>query len=205
MKRSVLLTLVLVVGCTPTPAPQPPAVAMTSLLEFPVPKFSFTERNGATITTADTAGKVWLASFVFTRCTGPCPQVAATMARLQDAFKDDADVLLVTFTIDPDRDTLTDLKKYADQYRADPKKWLFCTGPEKDIHAFAVDGFKLLAQKSATPKPGEEFDHSSRIAVVDRNNIIRGTFEGKPDPHNPAALENSIKSLQALVKQLQRP
>ena len=60
----------------------------------PVGDFSLTERGGRTVTPADLAGKVWVASFVFTRCTGPCPQVTATVARVQDALRNESDVRL---------------------------------------------------------------------------------------------------------------
>src|SRR5262245_7947558 len=97
----------------------------------PVDDFSLTERGGRTVTNADLAGKVWVASFVFTRCTGGCPQVTGTVARLQDAFRDEPGVRLVTFTVDPERDDPDELKKYADLYGADPERWLFLTGQEE--------------------------------------------------------------------------
>src|SRR4051794_9583276 len=68
----------------------------------PVADFSLTERDGRTVTNADLAGKVWVASFVFTRCAGPCSQVSGTMARLQKELEGQKDVALVTLTVDPE-------------------------------------------------------------------------------------------------------
>ncbi|CAN5165386.1 SCO family protein [soil metagenome] len=199
--KRLLLPMVLLIG-----ACQPPAkpVASATVLDFVVPAFSFTERSGTMVTNKELKGKVWVASFVFTRCTGPCPQVAATMARLQEELKDSPDVMLVTFTIDPDRDSLADLKKYADQYRADPKRWLFLTGPEKEVHEFATKGFKLLAKKSETPKPGEEFDHSSKLAVVDKSGIIRGYFDGMAVNGDTKMLDESLAKLKTMVGELSK-
>src|SRR5690348_6284344 len=87
----------------------------------PVGDFALTERGGRTVTNADLAGKVWVASFVFTRCTGPCPQVTATVARAQAALRDEPDVRLVTFTVDPQHDTADELKEYANHFGADPE------------------------------------------------------------------------------------
>ena len=115
---------------------------------------------------------MWVASFVFTRCSGPCPQVSATMARLQKELnlKETADLRLVTFTVDPDRDTPNELKEYATRYQADPEKWLFLTGlPEAELHKL-LEG-RLQGDGPAEPptrRPGDEFDHSSRLAVVDK-------------------------------------
>src|SRR3954469_23761172 len=106
-------------------------------LDYPVGEFSLTERSGKTVTDKDLRGKVWIGSFVFTRCTGPCPAVTNTMGRLQTELKDElkaGTVKLVTFTVDPARDDLKALRDYANARQADPDNWLFLTGDEKTIH-----------------------------------------------------------------------
>src|SRR5215470_9833230 len=84
-----------------------------------VPAFDLTERSGRTVSDQSLRGKVWVAAFVFTRCTGPCPQVTATMARLQKelnlARRDD--LRLVTFTVDPERDQPKELQDYARHFQ----------------------------------------------------------------------------------------
>jgi len=67
-------------------------------LDYPVGSFSLTERSGKTITDKDLRDKVWVASFVFTRCTGPCPAVTGTVSQLQSELAGEADVRFVTFT-----------------------------------------------------------------------------------------------------------
>ena len=140
---------------------------------FPVPDFALTERNGETITKDDMLGKVWVASFIFTNCAGPCPKVTATMARLQKELDlaNQPNLRFVTFTIDPKRDTPTVLQEYAKHFQADPERWLFLTGDEKTIHELSVEGFKLLSERSPQPNPplGQEFDHSTKLCVVDKN------------------------------------
>ena len=86
--------------------------------------FALTERSGRTVTRADLEGKVWVAAFVFTCCAGPCPQVSGTMAELHRDVANDPDVRLVTFTVDPERDTPPVLKQYAERYGADAERWL---------------------------------------------------------------------------------
>jgi cytochrome oxidase Cu insertion factor (SCO1/SenC/PrrC family) len=147
----------------------------------PVGDFSLTERNGRTVTSTDLAGKVWIASFVFTRCTGPCPQVTGTVARIQDALRSERDVRLVTFTVDPERDDPDELKKYADHFGADPERWLFLTGPEAEQYRLIEKGFLQGVQrnKGADAKPGAEVTHSTRLVLVDRRGHIRGFFDGR--------------------------
>src|SRR5262245_60668820 len=86
----------------------------------PVGPFSLTERSGQTITDKDLLDKVWVASFVFVRCTGPCPRVTTTMQRLQGELTQ-RDIRLVTFTVDPQRDQPRELRIYADNHNADPE------------------------------------------------------------------------------------
>lgn len=181
----------------------PPSVPETVLES--VPAFTFAERNGAAISNDTLKGKVWIASFVFTRCSGTCPQVAATLARLQSELADVPNLRLVTFTIDPDRDTPEELKKYAERYRADPERWLFLTGGEKAIHALANDGFHVLAKKRPDGKPGDEFDHSTMLVLVDKAGRIRDYYDGMPPLDGPkdkyeASLKRLIEDVRSLAK-----
>ena len=202
------LFLVHSVGCAPT-GPTPTGSA-TPDISIPVPDFTLTERSGKKVSRDDLKGQVWVASFVFTRCSGPCPQVTATMARLQKELDlaNTPDVRLVTFTVDPDKDTPNELKEYAARYQADPERWLFLTGmPEAELHKLLHDGFKVTAQRAADPKAGDEFDHSSRLAVVDKQGNIRGYFDGirvGSTPESEAEFNDSLNQLRAKVAELRR-
>ena len=155
---------------------------------FTVTPFAMTERSGKPVSNEDLQGKVWVASFVFVRCSGPCPSVTATMARLQSELDlaNTPDLRLVTFTIDPERDTPDELKKYAERYSAHPDRWLFLTGKEDEIHRLAKNGFKLGVDRSQSPHPpeGQEFDHSTRLVVIDKAGRVRGFFDGFQGPND---------------------
>jgi cytochrome oxidase Cu insertion factor (SCO1/SenC/PrrC family) len=163
--------LLVLVGCNSTPA-------LDDL--GPVGDFRLVERSGRTVTQADLRGKIWVASFVFTRCTGPCPQITGTMAKLQSELSGQ-DVLLVSFTVDPDRDQLADLREYADHFGADKERWLFLTGPKDVIDPLCEKGFGLGLQRNTGKdvKPGQEITHSTRLTLVDRYGHKRGYFDGR--------------------------
>ncbi len=183
MVQFLLFLSLLITGCgRPAPTPHaPPPRAEAPDLDYPVGTFSLTERSGKTVTDADLKGKVWVASFVFTRCTAGCPQVAATVARLQTEFAAEPDVRLVTFTVDPARDDKAELQKYATHFHADPARWLFLTGDEKAVHTLLEQQFKQGVGERPGPgvKAGTEFaQHSTKLAVVDRKGVVRGIYDG---------------------------
>src|SRR5579871_1495253 len=128
------LLVCLLAGCGASARPGTDSMPSAPDLNYPVGHFALTERSGRTITEKDLQGSVWIASFVFTRCTGPCPQVTATVARLQNELKDEPNVRFVTFTVDPANDDMTKLREYAKHFNADDERWLFLTGEEAVIH-----------------------------------------------------------------------
>jgi protein SCO1 len=135
--------------------------------------FTFTERSGKKVTKADLLGHPWLISFIFTRCAGPCPKVSTQMSELQSLVKG-SDVRLVTLTVDPDFDTTSVLSRYADTYRADPKRWLYLTGDKRKTYQMINNSF-LMPVKEYTGKdrePGYEVMHSTNIMLVNEKGVV---------------------------------
>jgi len=183
---------------------QPPAAADD--VDFPVQDFSFTERSGRTVTRADLLGKVWVAGFVFTRCTGSCPQVCATMARLQKETAGEPDVRLVNFSVDPRHDTPEVLSRYAERYQADPERWLFLTGDRDQVYDLIGSSFHLGVEETTgtARRPGNEVTHSSRLALVDRRGHVRGYFDGRQvdDEGGPVDdVPRLVKRIRALLRE----
>jgi protein SCO1 len=147
----------------------------------PVEDFALTERDGQTVSRADLLGKVWVAAFGFTRCTGTCPQISGTMARLQGELAGEPDVLLVSFSVDPDHDTPEVLQGYADRFGARPGRWLFLTGNRDALYRLIQQSFHLgVAQNEGEARTaGNEVTHSFRLALVDRKGHVRGYYDGR--------------------------
>ncbi len=186
------------------PSPKPVEAAPDAY--FPAPFFTLKERSGEDVTTADLRGKVWVACFIFTRCKMGCEEVTATMARLQaDLHLADADDLrLVTFTVDPERDTLDALNKYAEKVKSHPTKWIYLTGPEKLVRPLLIEGFKVTANRKEGAKEGDEFLHTTKLYVVDKKGMIRGSFDGRQGDNDKdgANFAKSQERLRALVAEL---
>ncbi len=176
-------------GCAPAPSP-------AGDLQVPVPEFTLTERGGKTVSRDDLKGKVWIASFVYTSCCTECPRMMGVLARLQNELADQKDVRLVSFTVDPDRDSPEVLRQYAARYHADAERWLFLTGEQTTVYPLVEKGFLLaVAQRQgAERKPGAEVLHSQKLAVVDRQGRIRGYFNAL-DEGDLAKLKQTVAAL----------
>lgn len=174
-------------------AVQAGAAALPDDTEWYVGDFRLTDQDGRTVSLADLRGKIWVASFIFTRCAGPCARVSATMAGLQNDIASKPGVLLISYTVDPDFDTPAVLQKYAGHFEADPKRWRFLTGKRADIYRLIGDSFHLaVAQKDA--KNAQSIDHSTRLALVDGRGRIRGFYDGVEADDLPE-LEKQIDAL----------
>lgn len=158
-----------------------------------VPDFELTERSGRKITRADLLGRPWAVCFIFTRCAGPCPQITGQMRLLQDRLKD-ADVRLVTITVDPEFDTPERLQKWANQFDADPEKWLFLTGDRVHIHRLINESFRMTAREmfGEQRKAGAEFAHSNNILLVDSQCRVINKFNALIES-DMAALYRALK------------
>lgn len=147
-----------------------------------LPDFTFTERDGRTVSKKDLLGKPWIAGFIFTRCAGPCPLVTGAMKQIEKDCKD-ADFRLVTFTVDPARDTLEVLNQYANGYEAPKERWLFLTGEQRPIYELIRDGFKLPVEETTGPdrKPGFEIIHSTAVVLVNADAVCVAKFNATKD------------------------
>ncbi len=149
-----------------------------------VPDFVLTERSGRSISLADFKGGVWVADFIFTTCAGPCPLMSRHMAGLEDRLGG-RDVRLVSFTVDPERDTPEILAEYAKRYGADPDRWLFLTGEKQALYDMIRDGFLLAIDDGALSpdgKPGPGIiTHSVKFVLIDGAGRIRGYYSGEED------------------------
>jgi len=163
----------------------------------PVPPFSLIDQSGEPFDRQDLAGAPWLADFIFTTCAGVCPIMSTRMAELQHELPADSPLRLVSITVDPGHDTPEVLREYASRYDADPERWTFLTGDPEAVYRLSIDGFKLGAGEREDWQPGVDdgpFIHSSRMALVDSDGVIRGYYDGT-DADEMARLRKDLDRL----------
>jgi protein SCO1/2 len=141
---------------------------------------------GDTVSLYDINNRVIVADFIFTRCPNICPQMTANMARLQRSFShnnkdgrkviDSSIVRFISFTIDPERDSVAALRKYADKFGVDHDNWWMLTGNKKDIYDFALNEVKLgLVDGEGVDT---SFIHTQKFVLIDKDFLVRGYYNG---------------------------
>jgi protein SCO1/2 len=199
MTRVLLLVLVLasVSGASLWLITRQPAAAGLPTY-WAVPDFDLVATSGKPLSRRDLANQVWIADFIFTHCAGTCPAMSLQMARvdreLAGKLGPGAPVRLVSFTVDPERDTQPVLDEYARKFEAS-ERWTFVTGAREKIVALAVDGFKLAAGE-----PSNDFLHSSKLVLIDRQGQIRGFYDGV----DTSAVDRLIADAVALARESAR-
>jgi protein SCO1/2 len=157
-----------------------------------VPDFELVDEEGAEFTAQRLRGRVWVANFIFTSCAEVCPRLSSRMRELQDRLANmGGAVHLVSFSVDPTRDTPEKLKEYAAEYAARKDVWSFVTGPIDALEKTVVDGFHMAMAREEIADTGF-FDivHGERFVLVDQLGQIRGYYAS--DDEGLQALLNEL-------------
>jgi cytochrome oxidase Cu insertion factor (SCO1/SenC/PrrC family) len=162
-----------------------------------VPGFQLTNQNGQSFGSTQLSGKIWIADFIYTTCPGPCPMISSRMSELQKPLGK-TDVHLVSFSVDPEKDTPEVLRGYADKLQAEPGRWDFLTGAKSAIYNLSHDGFKLGVSDGSPATAGQGIPvHSTRMVLVDRHGQIRGYY----DATEPEAITKLLADTNHLLRE----
>ena len=140
---------------------------------------------GDTVSLYDKQGKIIVVDFFFTHCAGICPKLTANMAKLQQSFIrggntrkkiDTTIVQFISFSVDPERDSVSVLKEYADRFGVNHDNWWMLTGSKDSIYKFAFEELKVdkFSDEPITP----DFVHTSRFVLIDKKYQVRGYYNG---------------------------
>ncbi|MBE7172959.1 MAG: SCO family protein [Williamsia sp.] len=156
----------------------------TDTIWHKVNNITLTNQLGQQVSLDDIKGKIIVADFFFTHCPNICPTLTQNMRKLQNGLKirdnikniDTAFIQFLSFTVDPERDSVSVLKKYADHYGVDHDIWWMLTGPKKKIYDFALEEMKM--GMGDEQNVDTNFIHSSRFVLLDKDRIVRGYYDG---------------------------
>lgn len=186
-RLGVTVLLLAVFACTKSPKELPQLGVL--------PDFQLTSQEGKQVSLNDYKGKVWVANFIFTSCAGTCPMLTQRMTQVQRAMQSEMKeqslgntkqypCRIVSFSVDPERDTPQKLFNYAKDFKVDSQIWSFLTGPSDQVTKTIVEGFKISMQKvpmedGSSVEEMNNFDvvHGEKFILVDQKARIRGYYD----------------------------
>lgn len=147
-----------------------------------LPDITMTNQLGQKFTWDEVKGKVVVANFFFTHCPTICPNMTLNIKRLQNGIKSSDEVgnreanfvQFLSFTIDPERDSVPQLKKWQDRFQINPQNWWLLTGDRKTIYDMSINDMKLMAQNGGPVD--SNFLHTDYLVLIDKNRNIRGYY-----------------------------
>jgi protein SCO1/2 len=149
-----------------------------------LPPISMTNQLGKKITWADMKGKVIIADFFFTHCPTICPPLARNMKWLQESINNSQRVgdktpdflHFLSFSIDPERDSVFQLKAWANRFQINPEQWWLLTGDKKQIYDLAINDMKIGVVDGEGVDT--DFIHTDHFVLIDTNLHVRGYYHG---------------------------
>ncbi|NRD19739.1 SCO family protein [Winogradskyella eckloniae] len=158
--------------------------------------FKLLNQLGDTITQHTFANKIYITDFFFTTCPGICPKMTGNMAKLQEEFKQDNDILLLSHSVMPSVDTVSILKSYALQNNVIDSKWHLATGDRNEIYALGREQY-FVENDLGEIKSNDDFLHTENFLLIDKNKHIRGIYNGL----NRASIAQLIIDVKALKEE----
>lgn len=169
-------------------------VLKTDTVFTSVRPFSFVNQEGSTVDASTVEGKVYVTDFFFTSCPTICPKMKQQMLRVYDRFENDQNVLLLSHSIDPKRDSVERLNSYASKLGIKASKWHLLTGERDSIYSMAKH-YMIAAQEDELAPGG--FAHSGAFLLVDKNKQIRGIYDGT----NVEEVDDLMEDMEVLLRE----
>ena len=138
--------------------------------------FQLVDQNGDTITQNTYKNKIYVADFFFTTCQSICPKMSSNMQILQEKYKNDGDIMLLSHSVTPVEDSIPVLRRYADEMKVIDSVWHLCTADKKQIYDLARKSYFAVLDKGDGGK--QDFIHTENFILVDKKRRIRGFYDG---------------------------
>ncbi len=162
-----------------------------------VGNFSFTDQEGKTVTEANMSGKIYVAEYFFTTCKSICPKMNDNMVAVYREFRNDSKFAILSHTVDPETDTVEQMKRYSLKFDADAAKWIFLTGDKEPLYKMALNDYLVSVVDSTKPDEIPNFIHTEKFVLIDPDKRIRGFYDGT----SKAKVDDLIKDIKELKKE----
>ncbi len=162
----------------------------TDTIFHTIKPFSFIDQDSSIITNATYDGKIYVSDFFFTSCPSICPIMKVQMLRIYEKYENNSGVGILSHTIDPDYDNVSVLKEYAERLEVESSKWHFVTGIKDSIYNIAQTSYYIGVRDDGS------FEHSGKFVLVDKQQRIRGVYDGTDED----AVSKLLNDIDLLLK-----
>jgi protein SCO1/2 len=156
--------------------------------------FQLINQEGETISEKTFKDKIYVADFFFTSCSGICPKMTKNMNLIQTAFIEEEEVLLLSHSVTPDKDSVPILKSYAEEKGVISSKWHLVTGSQKEIYALGRQSY-FVEEDLGLVKNEDDFLHTENFVLIDKDRHIRGIYSGL----NKTSINQLIVDVRTLI------
>jgi protein SCO1 len=162
-----------------------------------VQPFSFTNQDGKIVTQKDVKGKVYLANYFFTTCRSVCPRMNNEVKKVYEHFKNENDFVILSHTCNPETDSASRLRKYADSMGVSTSKWIFLTGRKDSLYRQARLSYKIDDPNNNVKNIDDDFLHTQFLALVNKKGEVVKIYDGLRDTE----INELIKDAEKLLKE----
>ncbi len=170
-----------------------------SLVYHRIPSFELRNQYGDTFGSKDLSGKIYLTEFFFTSCPSVCPKVAVQMKQIHQELHAVPEFAMVSFTLDPKRDTPERLSTYAEEKGVNHSNWYFLNGEADAVYRLAEEGYYAAAYNDKTDEQ-DNIMHDGVLVLVDTNGHIRGMYDGM-DKSSVSKVKQDVIGLSKSLKE----
>ena len=162
-----------------------------------IAEFELINQDGEQLTHETFKNKIYIVDFFFTACPGICPKLTSNMSVIQDEFLNDDDVLLLSHSVTPERDSVSVLRNYAIDKGIVSGKWHLATGDRDTIYHLGRYEY-FIEEDLGLEKEADEFLHTENFVLIDHNSHIRGIYNGL----NKTSVNQLVADIHTLKKEL---
>ncbi len=176
-----------------------------------VPQFKFTDQLGRPVTEKNFDGHIYIANFFFSTCKDVCPKMQGVVHSIYEKFCDttggknaDPIIRFISHTVDPETDTVAQLKRTSDALNINPNLWYLVTGSKPDIYGLAQRGYLLpTGEDPKIPADSLKFFHSQTLVLIDKEKRVRGAYDSY-DPLDIGRLQDDVRMLMYEYKKMEK-
>lgn len=157
-----------------------------------IPDFEFINQDSELISLSNFEDQIMVVNFFYATCPKVCPKMQNNVHLVVNKFKENPGVAFLSHTVNPEKDSIPVLKKYAEKYGYPTSKWQFVTGDKQSIYRMAEEHYRVVSTRSDGQA---DFIHSTMTVLIDKDRRIRGYFESIDNTAFYDELSNAIKAV----------